>query len=852
MGIAAKSSNSLAFIFRVRLPFHAFTYSTSNSGSRDYVQNPNQNRNQFLQSVRYVCKARAFRNLDHALHLFDTMLHMCPLPSILDFNQLLGAIVRMKHYSEVITLIREIESLGISPDVYTLTVLINCFCHLNRVDFGFSVLARILKLGYQPNCITLNTIVKGLCLQGDLGGAVRLVVEMEKKGYKPDVITYGTIINSLCKIGETAAAIELLRKLEEEKVEFNVVLYNTIIDSLCKDRSVTEALNFLFEMMSKGIQPNVITYTCLIQGLCNFGQWKEATSLFKEMEQRKIMPNVHTFNILVDTLCKEGMLTEAKEVFEKIDDAMHLFHEMSNKGMIPNVVTYNTLIGGFCRVGRPQAALEFFDKMRASWPTSRSPDLCHLVRWLMTARELFYSLPTKGLQPTVPTYNIMIKGLCQEGLIDEASELLEKMDENGCSPNDRTPVQDVADSCRTGAATNLILGLALGYKSVIIPIFATSIAIYLSFSLAAMYGIFVSALGMLSTIGGIAEMAGMSHEIRERTDALDAAGNTTAAIGKGFAIGSSTLVSLTLFGAFVSRAGIKTVDVFTPKWRLLLVHLFPVFRYAAILDPPAGGNERAKALGPKGSDAHKAAFVGDTIGDPLKDTSGPSLNILIKLMAVESLVFAPFFATHGVPELHRSQTRPELLPDFLILLQEMGMAAKSTNFLASIFRTYGILLDGLCKNKCFDEAMTLFQEIEDKKLDRDIVIYNIWIDGLFNAGKLTTARELFYSLPTKGLQPNVLAYNIMIKGLCEEGLIDEASELLEKMDENGCSPNDRTYNTMIQGLLQQNKASKATELVKIIVDKGCSANATTASKFIDMLSSNQVDKNIQEFFQNYV
>ena len=111
-----------------------------------------------------------------------------------------------------------------------------------------------------------------------------------------------------------------------------------------------------------------------------------------------------------------------------------------------------------------------------------------------------------------------------------------------------SPVQDVADSCRTGAATNVIFGLALGYKSVIIPIFAIAIAIYVSFSLAAMYGISVSALGMLSTIatglaidaygpisdnaGGIAEMAGMSHEIRERTDALDAAGNTTAAIGK--------------------------------------------------------------------------------------------------------------------------------------------------------------------------------------------------------------------------------------------------------------------------------------------------------------------------------
>lgn len=111
-----------------------------------------------------------------------------------------------------------------------------------------------------------------------------------------------------------------------------------------------------------------------------------------------------------------------------------------------------------------------------------------------------------------------------------------------------SPVQDVADSCRTGAATNVIFGLALGYKSVIIPIFAIALAIYVSFSLAAMYGIAVAALGMLSTIatglaidaygpisdnaGGIAEMAGMSHKIRERTDALDAAGNTTAAIGK--------------------------------------------------------------------------------------------------------------------------------------------------------------------------------------------------------------------------------------------------------------------------------------------------------------------------------
>ncbi|KAH7293083.1 hypothetical protein KP509_28G011100 [Ceratopteris richardii] len=332
--------------------------------------------------------------------------------------------------------------------------------------------------------------------------------------------------------------------------------------------------------------------------------------------------------------------------------------------------------------------------------------------------------------------------------------------------NAYSPVQDVADSCRTGAATNVIFGLALGYKSVIIPIFAIAVAIYVSYSIAVFYGVAVAALGMLSTIatglaidaygpisdnaGGIAEMAGLSHSIRERTDALDAAGNTTAAIGKGFAIGSAALVSLALFGAYVSRASLSTVDVLSarvfiglivgamlPYWfsamtmksvgkaalsmveevrrqfntipglmegiaspdyatcvkistdasiremippgalvmltPLIVGILFGVQTLAGVLAGAlvsgvqiaisasntggawdnakkyieAGNSEHARSLGPKGSDAHKAAVIGDTVGDPLKDTSGPSLNILIKLMAVESLVFAPFFAAHG-------------------------------------------------------------------------------------------------------------------------------------------------------------------------------------------------------------
>ena len=130
-----KSTPSLRLIIRVvSLQFRAFSSYHYCATIRENVKTPYQNRNQLLKSVRDHCKSGTFKNLDHALGLFDIMLHMHPLPFIGDFTQLLGAIARMKHYSVVITLIRDMESFGISPNVYTLTVLTNCFCHVNRVD----------------------------------------------------------------------------------------------------------------------------------------------------------------------------------------------------------------------------------------------------------------------------------------------------------------------------------------------------------------------------------------------------------------------------------------------------------------------------------------------------------------------------------------------------------------------------------------------------------------------------------------------------------------------------------------------------------------------------------------------
>jgi len=131
------------------------------------------------------------------------------------------------------------------------------------------------------------------------------------------------------------------------------------------------------------------------------------------------------------------------------------------------------------------------------------------------------------------------------------------------------PTQELAEACEFGGAPNIINGLALGYLSCVIPIFCLAITVLVAFKFAAMYGIALAAIGMLGCLpialsidgygpisanaGGIAEMSNLDENIRERTDALDAAGNTTAAIGKGFAIGSACLVALALFGAFVTR-----------------------------------------------------------------------------------------------------------------------------------------------------------------------------------------------------------------------------------------------------------------------------------------------------------
>ncbi|MBD47795.1 MAG: sodium-translocating pyrophosphatase [Dehalococcoidia bacterium] len=330
---------------------------------------------------------------------------------------------------------------------------------------------------------------------------------------------------------------------------------------------------------------------------------------------------------------------------------------------------------------------------------------------------------------------------------------------------DYSPTKSVADASQTGAATNIIAGLATGMQSTMIPVIVISLAIFVSFELLGFYGVALAGVGMLSTLGitlatdaygpvadnagGIAEQAHLPPKVRERTDSLDALGNTTAATGKGFAIGSAALTSLALMAAYAISVGLvqiqdnepilvlnllnhktliglligamlpsifsamtmkavgraafsivnevrrqfkeipgimegtgkpdyeRCVDISTRSalkeminpglmavgvpiligfvlgkealGGLLFGSLSSGFLLAIMMANAGGTWDNAKKfielgnLGGKGSDTHKAAVVGDTVGDPFKDTSGPSINILLKLMAIVSLVFAPVF-----------------------------------------------------------------------------------------------------------------------------------------------------------------------------------------------------------------
>ncbi|PRQ34778.1 putative metalloenzyme, LuxS/M16 peptidase, tetratricopeptide-like helical domain-containing protein [Rosa chinensis] len=373
---------------------------------------------------------------EDALKLFREMLHSRPLPCVVRFTQLLGQLVKLKHYSAVISLNRQMLLSGIASDDYTLNIIIKCYCHLNQMGFGLSVLGTFFKLGLQPDVVTFTTLINGFVLHNQVPEAARIFTKMLETGHcKPNVVTFNTLMKGFCMRGDNTAAIQLLGKMEEERgCEPNVVSYSTIIDSLCKDTLIDEAFNLFAEMISRGITPDVVTYTSLIHGVCKLGQWKQATRLLDEMLSTCIFPDVCTFNVLVDTFCKEGMVMEAKSVIQK----------MIQRHIQPDTITYNSLMDGYCLRGGTDKARQVFDVMISKGSMVDVQSCSILIhgyckgKMLDKAYKIFKEMPRMELVPDTVTYTTLIDGLCKVGRIQEAEELFSEMQGCGQLPNVQT------------------------------------------------------------------------------------------------------------------------------------------------------------------------------------------------------------------------------------------------------------------------------------------------------------------------------------------------------------------------------------------------------------------------------
>ncbi|XP_045831508.1 putative pentatricopeptide repeat-containing protein At1g12700, mitochondrial [Trifolium pratense] len=173
-------------------------------------------------------------NLDDAVSSFNRILYTNSTKSIIEFNKILSSLVKINHYPTASSFSQQMEPTGIQPCIVTLSILMNCFCHIGKLNFAFSILAKFLKLGYKPDIVILTTLLKGLCLNGKVNLCFHDDVIV--KGFRFDHVSYATLINGLCKIGRTRASVLVLRKIElMVRVKPDVVMYNTIIDSLCQE-----------------------------------------------------------------------------------------------------------------------------------------------------------------------------------------------------------------------------------------------------------------------------------------------------------------------------------------------------------------------------------------------------------------------------------------------------------------------------------------------------------------------------------------------------------------------------------------------------------------------------------------
>uniref|UniRef100_A0A0R0J2I6 Pentacotripeptide-repeat region of PRORP domain-containing protein n=1 Tax=Glycine max TaxID=3847 RepID=A0A0R0J2I6_SOYBN len=311
---------------------------------------------------------QSFENVDDALFQFNRMLCMRHTPPIIQFGQILGSIMKMKHYPTVVFLSHWLELKKIQSGLFTLNILL--FLPFGSNQLGFLCVIQDPQIGLSaPYHNLLTTLIKGLCPKGQVKKALH---------FHDKVLAQGFQLNQLKK------ATGLLNEMVLKTININVRTYTILVDALCKEGKMEGAKNVLAVTLKACLKPNI-------------RRVDEAINLYKEMHQKNVAPDIVTYTSLIDGLCKSDSLCKSSQ----LDKAIALFNKMKDNGIQPDMYTLNILLHGLCKGKR-----------------------------LKNAQGLFQDLLDKGYHLNVYIYTVMINGLCKEGLIDEAFALWSNMEDS--------------------------------------------------------------------------------------------------------------------------------------------------------------------------------------------------------------------------------------------------------------------------------------------------------------------------------------------------------------------------------------------------------------------------------------
>ncbi|PWA60027.1 tetratricopeptide-like helical domain-containing protein [Artemisia annua] len=770
-------------------------------------------RNPFLSSIIHFSsrsndgsKLQKVANLDDALNLFDQMSQRQSFPSVIKFNQLLGVVTKMKHFSHSLDLFKRMCALRVPVDDYTMNIAINCCCHLSCTNEGFAVFGFFLKRGIRPDAWTFSTLLNGLVREDRILEAEIFFKKLIKdKMCEPNVVMYSTMIKGLCKIGNNVIAIQLLRLMQEreqqqsgffvgrmnQKVANSILLHsrNPFLSSIIhfssrsndgsklqKVANLDHALNLFDQMSQRQPFPSVIKFNQLLSVVTKMKHFSHSLDMFKRMCALRVPVDDYTMNITINCCCQLSCTNEGFAVFgfflkrgippdawtfntllnglvreDRILEAEIFFKKLIKDKMCePNVVMYSTMIKGLCKIGNNVIAIQLLRLMveRGCKPNVVTyntiiDSLCK-DNMIDDAFKLFKEMVfKKGISPNVITYNCLIDGLCNLGRRDEASKMLQEMLDVGISPNVRTFTILVDAFCKDGKVEEAENVIDIMLERGIVPDIVTY---------------------------------------------------------------SSVIDGYCLRGEMTKAK--KTFD------SLALRGLVPnIVTYSSLLNGYC-----------KSSKIDEAMYMFHEIAK-----KGLEPNVVTYSTMIQGL-----FAVRRCSDARK-------------LFDEMLAKCQLPNEC-----TYQILIEGLCYNHQVEEALSMFQLSRDSKLKSNIIVYTILIDGARKCGKPDIAKFLFQELTHKGLQPNVRTYTVMINLFCEKGQLSDAKQLFLEMAESGCPPNNVAYRNLLQGYLRNKHYDDVEMLLHEMDERHYTLDVSTLSLFLHQIASGLLDATLLELIGKLV